>query len=107
MSIVPADECDCPIFNPACFNIVVPSTGGTTVQSGLIGSMLVATGTVTFPTPYTAQPQVLLTLNLNGGLVHIPIAVSTFTVVGTLYTGFTWASATTSALSTISWISVQ
>lgn len=108
MSIVPADTCDCPIFNPACFNIPASTGGGgTTFQSGLIGSMVSATGTVTFGTPYASQPQVLLTLNLNGGLVHIPIAVSAFTVVLGAYTGFTWSSATTSSLSTISWVSTQ
>ncbi len=107
MSVVPADLCDCPIFNPECFNIVATTGGGTTFQSGLIGSMVASTGTVTFGTPYSAQPQILLTLNLNGGLVHIPIAVSTFTVVSGAYTGFTWSSATTSAVSTISWVSTQ
>jgi hypothetical protein len=108
MSIVPADLCDCPIFNSACFNVpIVPSGGGTTVQGGLISSMVSATGTVTFPTPYSAQPQVVLTLNLNGGLVHIPVAVSSFVLVGSSYTGFNWSSATTSAISTISWISIQ
>lgn len=109
MSIVPADECDCPIFNAECFNVVATPTtgGGTTVQSGLISSMASASGTVTFPTPYPVQPQVVLTLNLNGGLVHIPVAVSSFTLVGSSYTEFTWSSATTSTVSTISWMSVQ
>lgn len=108
MSVVPAYDCDCPVFNPACFNIVATGTGGgTTFQSGLITDMSTATGTVTFGTPYPAQPQILLTLNLNGGLVHIPVAISTFTVVGVAYTGFVWSSATGSAVSTISWVSTQ
>ena len=107
MSVVPAYECDCPLFNPACFNVVVPTGGGTTVQSGLITDMTTATGSITFPVPYTAQPQVFLQFNLNGGLVHIPVSVATFTLVGVAYTGFTWNSATTSAVSTISWSSVQ
>ena len=107
MSVVPANECDCPIFNPACFNIVTTSTGGTEFQSGLITNMSTATGSITFPTPYLQQPQIFLQFNLNGGLVHIPVAVATFTVVGVAYTGFTWSSATTSAVSTISWASTQ
>jgi len=108
MSVVPAYDCDCPIFNPACFNVVVASgTGGTEFQSGLITNMTTATGSITFPTPYTQQPQVFLQFNLNGGLVHIPVSVATFTVVGLAYTGFTWSSATTSAVSTISWASTQ
>lgn len=108
MSVVPLNECDCPIFNPACFNIVVSSgTGGTEFQSGLITDMSTATGPITFPTPYLLLPQVFLQFNLNGGLVHIPVSVATFTVVSGLYTGFTWSSATTSNISTISWASTQ
>ena len=107
MSVVPAYDCDCPIFNPNCFNIVATAGGGTEFQSGLITDLSTATGSVTFGTPYPAQPQILLTLNLNGGLVHIPVAISTFTVVGVAYTGFVWSSAATSAVSTISWVSTQ
>ena len=107
MSVVPAYDCDCPLFNPACFNIVATGTGGgTTFQSGLI-TMAGATGSVTFPVPYTALPQVMLQFNLNGGTVHIPVSIDTFTVVGVAYTGFTWSSATASSTSTISWISTQ
>ena len=108
MSVVPAYDCDCPLFNPACFNIVATGTGGgTTFQSGLITDMTTATGSITFPVPYTALPKVMLQFNLNGGLVHIPVSVATFTQVGVAYTGFTWNSATTSLVSRISWISTQ
>ena len=108
MSVVPANECDCPIFNPACFNVpIATGTGGTEFQSGLITDMSLATGTITFPTPYLLRPQVFLQFNLNGGLVHIPVSVATFTQVGVLYTGFTWSSATSSTSSSISWASTQ
>ena len=106
MSVVPADECDCPIFNPACFNVpVTTGTGGTTFQSGTISPLTSLTGTITFPTPYSAQPKVLLTLNLLTGTVHVPIAVSTFTLVGSSYTGFTWSIGALASGSSISWIS--
>jgi hypothetical protein len=107
MSVVPANECDCPIFNPACFNVPVATGTGTEFQSGLITDMSTATGTITFPTPYTSLPQVFLQFNLNGGLVHIPVSVATFTTSGVAYTGFTWSSATSSNDSTISWASTQ
>jgi hypothetical protein len=108
MSVVPANECDCPIFNPVCFNIVATNTGGTTFQSGVISPLSPAiTGTITFPTPYALQPQVLLTLNLLTGTTHINCAVSTFTVVSGAYTGFTWSISAPAPNSTISWISTQ
>lgn len=108
MSVVPAYDCDCPIFNPACFNIVVTSgTGGTEFQSGVISPLTSLTGTITFPTPYASQPQVLLTLNLLTGTTHINCAVSTFTVVSGAYTGFTWSISALAPNSSISWISTQ
>ena len=107
MSVVPAYDCDCPLFNPACFNIPASTGGGTTFQSGLISPLSALTGTITFGTPYPAQPQVLLTLNLETGTVHTPIAVSTFTIVSGSYTGFTWSIGAIATGSTISWISTQ
>lgn len=97
MSIVPADECDCPIFNPACFNIVTTS-GGTSVQSGTTPAISTLTGSVTFTTPFASIPKVVISLNVNGTTIFIPIGVSSVTT-----TGFTWASATTSAVATITW----
>jgi hypothetical protein len=106
MSVVPANECDCPIFNPVCFNIVATNTG-TTFQSGVISPLTSLTGTITFPAPYALQPQVLLTLNLLTGTTHINCAVSTFTQVSGAYTGFTWSISALAPNSTISWISTQ
>lgn len=98
MSVVPANECDCPIFNPACFNIVTPATGGTTVQAGTTSAITTLTGSVTFTTPFASIPKVIISLNVNGTTIFIPIGVSSVTT-----TGFTWASATTSAVATITW----
>jgi hypothetical protein len=107
MSVVPLNECDCPIFNPNCFNIPASTGGGTEFQSGVISPLSSLTGTITFPIPYPLQPQVLLTLNLLTGTTHINCAVSTFTTVGVLYTGFTWSISAPAPNSTISWISTQ
>lgn len=107
MSVVPANECDCPIFNPNCFNIVATNTGGTNFESGVISPLTSLTGTITFPVPYPLQPQVFLTLNLLTGTTHINCAVSTFTIVSGAYTGFTWSISALAPNSTISWISTQ
>lgn len=76
-----------------------------TVQRGIIYDITTTTGNVTFATPFTSDPIIVLTVNTNGTSTIIPIAVyDLIFVVGTGITGFTWISATTSNDISINWV---
>jgi hypothetical protein len=75
-----------------------------TVQSGETGVISSLSGSVTYATPYATKPKVIVSLNLNGTTVFIPIGVSSHQFDSfSGYIGFTWASAYTSSTATISW----
>ena len=72
-------------------------------QAGETDVLSSTSGTVTYATSYTTKPKVVLSLNTNITTTFIPIGVYSHTIVSEVYTGFTWASATTSETATISW----
>lgn len=79
--------------------------GGSSVQSGETPAITATSGTVSYTTSFATKPNVVLSYNTNGTTIFIPIGLSSHTIVGGLYTGFTWASASTSATGTITWFS--
>jgi hypothetical protein len=72
-------------------------------QAGETDVLSLTSGTVTYAISYTTKPKVVLSLNTNSTTTFIPIGLYSHTIVSEVYTGFTWASATTSETATISW----
>jgi hypothetical protein len=80
--------------------------GGTTIQRGetAVTSMNSTSGTVTYGSVFATKPYVVVSFNNNGVATFIPIGVLSHQQNASLqYTGFTWASASTSATATITW----
>ena len=77
--------------------------GGTTIQSGETGVLSSTSGVVVYSSTFASKPKVNLSFNTNGTTVFIPIGVISHQTSGSLYIGFTWASASTSATATITW----
>lgn len=77
--------------------------GGSSIQNGETGVLSATSGTVTYSSTFATKPKVNLSLNTNGTTVFIPIGVFSHQTSGSVYTGFTWVSASTSGTATITW----